>query len=251
MFSTTPTIRWPVWRATTPERSATSAAAGCGVVTTTTSAFGRSWPSEIATSPVPGGRSTSSTSRSPKYTSVRNWLSVRCSIGPRQATATDDARPPGSVGSTNMPIEITFTPCATGGRIISSTRVGRARVAVRRRRGRAGPGSRTRARRRRRAPPRGRGSASATARLAVIVDLPTPPLPLVIAMTRVRRARAERVAARGPPAAQALGQGGALLGRHHREGHVDARRRPRRLRRPGGRRARCDRMPGSRRSSAG
>jgi hypothetical protein len=42
---------------------------------------------------------------------------VRCSIGPRQATATDES-------STNMPIEITFTPWATGGRIMSSTCVG-------------------------------------------------------------------------------------------------------------------------------
>ena len=45
---------------------------------------------------------------------------VRCSIGPRQATAT----PAPSAGSTNMPIEMTFTPWATGGRIMSPTCVG-------------------------------------------------------------------------------------------------------------------------------
>ena len=67
MFSTTPTTRWCIIEAIVPARSATSAAASCGVVTTTiTSAFGRCWPSEMAMSPVPGGRSSSSTSRSPQ-----------------------------------------------------------------------------------------------------------------------------------------------------------------------------------------
>ena len=66
MFSTTPTTRWCIIEAIVPARSATSAAASCGVVTTTTSAPGRCWPSEMATSPVPGGRSRSSTSRSPQ-----------------------------------------------------------------------------------------------------------------------------------------------------------------------------------------
>ena len=66
MFSTTPTTRWCIIEAIVPARSATSAAASCGVVTTTTSALGRCWPSEIAMSPVPGGRSSSSTSRSPQ-----------------------------------------------------------------------------------------------------------------------------------------------------------------------------------------
>ena len=41
----------------TPARSATSAAASCGVVTTRISALGTSWASEMAMSPVPGGRS--------------------------------------------------------------------------------------------------------------------------------------------------------------------------------------------------
>ena len=42
---------------------------------------------------------------------------VRCSMGPRQATAIEGS-------STNMPIEMTFTPWATGGRIMSPTWVG-------------------------------------------------------------------------------------------------------------------------------
>ena len=44
MFSTTPTTRWCIIEAIVPARSATSAAASCGVVTTTTSAPGRCWP---------------------------------------------------------------------------------------------------------------------------------------------------------------------------------------------------------------
>ena len=66
MFSTTPITRWFIIEAMVPARSATSAAALCGVVTTITSAFGSFWPSEIATSPVPGGRSSSRKSRSPQ-----------------------------------------------------------------------------------------------------------------------------------------------------------------------------------------
>ena len=38
-------------------RRATLSAVGCGVVTSNTSARGRNWLIEIATSPVPGGRS--------------------------------------------------------------------------------------------------------------------------------------------------------------------------------------------------
>ena len=43
MFSTTPATVCPVCRAMAPARSATSAAALCGVVTTRISAFGSSW----------------------------------------------------------------------------------------------------------------------------------------------------------------------------------------------------------------
>ena len=66
MFSTTPAIRWWVCSAMEPARSATSCAASCGVVTTRISALGTSCATEMATSPVPGGRSISSTSRSPQ-----------------------------------------------------------------------------------------------------------------------------------------------------------------------------------------
>ena len=116
MFSMTPATFCPVCTAMAPARSATSAAAACGVVTTRISALGRSCATEIATSPVPGGRSRSRISKSPKYTSPRNCSRARCNMGPRQAT--------GWLPATNMPMEMTFTLCATGGRIISSTRVG-------------------------------------------------------------------------------------------------------------------------------
>ena len=61
MFSITPAMRWWVCSAMVPARSATSAAACCGVVTTRSSAGGTSWATEIAMSPVPGGRSMSRT----------------------------------------------------------------------------------------------------------------------------------------------------------------------------------------------
>src|SRR5665811_437561 len=66
--------------------------------------------------PGTGGRSSSSTSRSPQNTSARNCCRARCSIGPRHTT--------GWPALTNMPIEMTFTSCAITGRIMSSTRVG-------------------------------------------------------------------------------------------------------------------------------
>ena len=117
MFSMTTATRWCVCEAIAPARSATSAAASCGVVTTSSSATGSIWATEMATSPVPGGRSSSSTSRSPQYTSARNCCSARCSIGPRQTT--------GVLPLVNMPMEMTFTPCADGGMIMFSTGVGR------------------------------------------------------------------------------------------------------------------------------
>ena len=116
MFSTTPTTRMPVFCAIVAARDATSCASGCGVVTTTASARGSSWPSEIETSPVPGGMSTTSTSSSPQCTSCRNCSSARCSIGPRHIT--------GWLSSRKNPIDISFRSCATGGTIILSTTTG-------------------------------------------------------------------------------------------------------------------------------
>ena len=116
MFSTAPTIRIPVFSAICAARTATCWAAGCGVVTTSASARGRSWPSDIATSPVPGGMSTRSVSRSPQWTSERNCSSALCSIGPRHMT--------GAFSSRKNPIDISFRSPRTGGTIISSTAIG-------------------------------------------------------------------------------------------------------------------------------
>ena len=117
MFSTAPTSRMFVVRAICAARTATCCAAGCGVVTTTTSARGSSCPSEMETSPVPGGMSTSSVSSSPQWTSDRNCSSARCSIGPRHIT--------GSFSSRKKPIDISFSSSRTGGTIIRSTTTGR------------------------------------------------------------------------------------------------------------------------------
>ncbi|SIM59924.1 Uncharacterised protein [Mycobacteroides abscessus subsp. abscessus] len=174
MFSTTPITSWPVCRDSVPARSATSTAACCGVETSSRRAVGSSCAIEIAMSPVPGGRSSSSTSRSPKCTSVRNCSSARCSIGPRQAM--------GRLPSTNIPMEITRTDPAlgssrvrwgtstTGGRIMSSSLVGAWVIP-------SSPGTEKPCTSASTMPTERPWEARAAARLTVTVDLPTPPLP--------------------------------------------------------------------------
>ncbi len=76
-------------------------------------------------------------------------------------------------------MEITFTPWATGGRIISSTRVGFCLVPISA--GMENPYTSASIN-----PTFSPSAAIAVARLAVIELLPTPPLPLATAMTRVR-----------------------------------------------------------------
>ena len=58
MFSMTPMTWRLTLRAMYAARCATFCAAGCGVVTTTTSARGRNCAIDSAMSPVPGGMST-------------------------------------------------------------------------------------------------------------------------------------------------------------------------------------------------
>ena len=71
-------------------------------------------------SPVPGGRSTTSTSSgaasSPQRTSSIIWRTAEETIGPRQIIA----RP----SSTMKPIDITFTPNASSGISLPSSKVG-------------------------------------------------------------------------------------------------------------------------------
>ena len=93
---------------------ATSAAAACGVVTISSSALGMSWATDRAISPVPGGRSSRRTSRSPQKTSAKNCCNARWSIGPRQTT--------GALPSTNCPMEMCLMPWEIGGKSISSSR---------------------------------------------------------------------------------------------------------------------------------
>src|SRR5256886_10719824 len=82
MFSITPiTSRFTFWLMYAA-RWATRWAAGCGVVTMSTSARGRNWAIDSAMSPVPGGMSTTRKSGSSQCTSVRNCSSALCSIGP-------------------------------------------------------------------------------------------------------------------------------------------------------------------------
>ena len=121
MFSIAPTTRIPVLTAICAARTATCCAAGWGVVTTSASARGRSCPRDIATSPVPGGMSTSNVSSSPQWTSERNCSSARWSMGPRHMT--------GVFSSRKKPIDITLRSLRTGGTIIArpspSTATGR------------------------------------------------------------------------------------------------------------------------------
>ena len=72
MFSTTPRTESLSRRAANAERWATRCAAGCGVVTTMISARGMTSASVSATSPVPGGMSTSKKSGWPQNASVKN-----------------------------------------------------------------------------------------------------------------------------------------------------------------------------------
>ena len=153
-------------------RCATFCAAGCGVVTTITSARGRNCAIESAMSPVPGGMSTTRKSGSPQCTSVRNCSSALCSIGPRHTTAWSSRA--------KKPIEMRRTPLASGGTITSSMRSGGAVDAEHARH--------------REAPHVGvdrrdlvaRVARARSTRLVVTDDLPTPPLPDAIASTRVR-----------------------------------------------------------------
>ena len=182
MFSTTPTMRWPVCRATTPERSATSAAAGCGVVTTThlgvrqqlaerdrdVARAGRQVDEqhvEVAEVHVGEelraacGAASGRATRRRRMTRARRARSARRTCRSRSPSrrarrAAGSSRRPGSAGPRG--------PC-------SSTRP-------------SSPGIENPCTSASTSPTASPRAASATARFAVIVDLPTPPLPLVTAM---------------------------------------------------------------------
>ena len=118
MFSMTPTMRWWVCRAMDPARSATSAAACCGVVTTRISALGDELgdrDGDVARARR-AGRAAGRRGR-PRRRRRGTAAARGAASGPRHTT--------GWLPGTNMPIEMTFTSWLTGGRIMSSTWVGR------------------------------------------------------------------------------------------------------------------------------
>jgi hypothetical protein len=91
-------------------------------------------------------------------------------MGPRQIT--------GVSSGTKKPIEITFTPWASSGRIMSLKPTGLPLAPIMR--GTLKPHTSAS-----RMPTRWPSAASATARFTVTLDLPTPPLPLATAMMLV------------------------------------------------------------------
>ena len=113
MFSITPSSGWPSFSTICAARSATRCAAGCGVVTSTASERGSSWPSESPTSPVPGRHVDQQVvERAP--VDVGEELLERA-MQHRPAPHTE---PP---SSRKNPIDMTLRSCATGGTIILST----------------------------------------------------------------------------------------------------------------------------------
>ena len=122
-------------------------------------------------SPVPGGMSTTRKSGSSQCTSVRNCSSALCSIGPRHTT--------GWSSRAKKPIEMRFTPFASGGMITSSRTTGAWSMPSMRGIEKPHTSASTAAT----LWPR---RASETARLVVTDDFPTPPFPDATASTRVR-----------------------------------------------------------------
>ena len=102
MFSTTPISgTCTCWNMAMPRRASISARS-CGVETMIAPASGTLCASVNCASPVPGGMSTTSTSRSPQSTSSRSCLIADITIGPRQTI--------GASSSTRKPIDMTLTP---------------------------------------------------------------------------------------------------------------------------------------------
>ena len=164
MFSTTPTTRCLVCTAIALARSATSAAAACGVVTTRISGWGQLSQGERHIAGARGQVEEQDVEVAPE--DVGEELLHRAV----QHRAAPDDRLPG----TNMPMEMTFTSWATGeGSCRRPASAGWSR--------RASAASRSRRRRRRARRPVALDRQSAAARFAVTEDLPTLPLPDAIA----------------------------------------------------------------------
>ena len=89
----------------------------CGVVTTIAPVRSTCWARLSAMSPVPGGRSTTSTSSGGQATSKTSWRRVLTSTGPRQISA--------SSGAKIAPADSMTMPCAASGTSRSPSATGR------------------------------------------------------------------------------------------------------------------------------
>ena len=169
MFSTTPRTGASTSSNILMPRRTSSSATSCGVVTITPPDSGTFCTTVNCASPVPGGRSTTSTSNSPHSTLVTNSVNSLSIIGPRQITAWPSG--------TRNPIDMTRRSyLVTGIRRLSSVLLGLSVIPSIN--GMLGPYTSASS-----TPTRCPVRASAAARLTDTVDLPTPPLPLATATT--------------------------------------------------------------------
>ena len=102
MFSTMPSTGTLTLRNICRPLRASISATSCGVVTITAPASGIFWVTVSCASPVPGGRSSTSTSSAPQSTSPSICSIARITIGPRQITGVSASR--------MKPSDITLTP---------------------------------------------------------------------------------------------------------------------------------------------
>ena len=102
MFSTMPSTGTLTRLNIAMPRRASIKARSCGVETITAPLSGTCCAMVSWASPVPGGMSTTITSRVPHSTSRSIWVKADITIGPRQII--------GVSSSTRKPIDITFNP---------------------------------------------------------------------------------------------------------------------------------------------
>ena len=107
MFSINPSTFTPTSPNMATARRASISARSCGVETITAPSGFSFWASVSCTSPVPGGRSITSTSSTPQSHCSTICTSAELAIGPRQTIA--------FFGSVIMPIDSALMPCASAG----------------------------------------------------------------------------------------------------------------------------------------
>ena len=102
MFSMMPSTGTSTLRNMLRPLRASISARSWGVETMMAPASGTCWAMVSCTSPVPGGMSMTSTSRSPQSTSRSIWVSAETTIGPRQMI--------GVPSSTRKPMDMARRP---------------------------------------------------------------------------------------------------------------------------------------------